>query len=161
MVSENLTSEKLRQILDYNPETGDFVWKKTLSSKNLNGKNAGKINSHGYRSIKINRKDYLAHRLAWLFIYDGWPPQFIDHINGNRLDNRICNLRNATYSVNNRNRTKAKGFQKVGNKFRARIVIDDRTIHLGMFETEKEANFAYLSAKNKFHPELNIHGFGR
>lgn len=159
MVSEELTAQKLRELLDYNPETGVFVWKKTLSSKNLNGKNAGKINSHGYCSIKINYKNYLAHRLAWLFVYDKWPPQFIDHINGNRLDNRICNLRNANYFVNNRNRTMAKGFSKVGNKFRARIVVNDKTICLGTFETEQEANLAYLTAKNKHYPELNIHGF--
>jgi len=132
---------------------------KTLSSKNLNGKIAGKVNSDGYRSIKINHKDYLAHRLVWLFVYNKWPQQFIDHINGNRLDNRVCNLRNADYFVNNRNRNKAKGFSKAGNKFRARIVVNENTIHLGVFDTEREANFAYLSAKNKYYPELNLNGF--
>ncbi len=159
MVQEKLTAEELRERLDYDPETGDFVWKKTLSGKNLNGKIAGKVNSDGYRSIKINYKDYLAHRLAWLFVYKEWPQQFIDHINGNRLDNRICNLRNADYFVNNRNRTKAKGFSRIGIKFRARIVVNEHTIHLGLFDTEQEANFAYLSAKNKYYPELNLHGF--
>lgn len=159
MVSEELTASELRERLDYDPETGVFIWKKTLSSKNLNGKNAGKVNSHGYSSIKINYRNYLAHRLAWLFVYKEWPKQFIDHINGNRLDNRIANLRTANYFINNRNRTKAKGFSRVGNRFRARIVVNDRTIHLGLFDTEQEANFAYLFAKNKYYPELNLHGF--
>ena len=159
MVSEELTPQKLRQLLDYNPETGVFVWKKTLSSKKINGNPAGKINSRGYHSIKINRKDYLAHRLAWLFVYDEFPKKFIDHINGNRLDNRICNLRNADYLVNARNRTTAKGFSKYGNKFRARIIVNNKFINLGTFDSEQEANLAFISAKNKYYPELYAHGF--
>lgn len=157
-----LTSEIVREFLDYNPETGVFRWKfrdrkwftSDRSWKSWNGKNAGKSagtkRSDGYRRITILDKRYLAHRLAWLYVYREWPQNHIDHINHQTDNNRIENLRDVTQSQNQWNgsgRTgtsqyKGVSWSKHANKGEAYLTINSKQ-HLGYFTVEKDAARAY------------------
>lgn len=103
-----MTQEELFEILEYNPNTGSFIWKKNpYSNKKLKGKVAGYKTKTGYIRIIYKKKEYLAHRLAWLYIY-GEMPNVIDHLNGVRSDNRLENLRNTTTRGNSKNRKLGK-----------------------------------------------------
>jgi hypothetical protein len=154
MVQEELTQEALKHILDYNPDTGLFVWKNPTGGRAKRNAIAGKTNSHGYRSIKINKKDYLAHRLAWFYVHGKWPANIIDHINGDKVDNRISNIRDTSLSVNNLNRKYAKGFSVVRKKFQAKMANGSKTIYLGSFDSADAAQLAYKTAKEKRISEL-------
>ena len=152
-----LTVDRLREVQDYDPETGEFIWivsphRSKIRPGDIAGPNS--IDIDGYRIIQIDGKQYKAHRLAWLFVYGEWPTKFIDHINGNPADNRIANLREATYHENARNRKVSNrnlsGFKGVctepSGKFRGRIRVNGVNIDLGLFDTPQEANFAYVIA---------------
>jgi hypothetical protein len=142
-------------LLSYDANTGVFTRLKTTSSRAKKGDVAGYTDSHGYICIGINGKSYKAHRLAWLY-HTGEMPDTnldIDHINGIRSDNRICNLRIATRSDNlansrlrKNNTTGYKGVYVDGNKFRAMISNKGELIHLGMYNTCNEAYEAYCKA---------------
>jgi hypothetical protein len=151
MVQEKITQKRLKEVLDYDPDTGVFTWKVQTNFRIPINSVAGKLNTRGYRSIKIDKKDYLAHRLVWLYVHGEWPPQLIDHINGDKLDNRLCNIRCATYSQNNTNRINARGYSMVGKMFHARIVVKRKGIHLGSYKTAEEARQAYLVAQKQLH----------
>src|SRR4029450_2313606 len=98
-----LTAERLRELLDYDPETGDFTWKVNRRCVR-SGSVAGNVNCvDGYCYIGVDARRYHAHRLAWLYIKGAWPNDQIDHINGNKADNRFANLRQATHSQNQAN----------------------------------------------------------
>jgi len=101
--------------LEYDPETGVFIWKpRTTDDKSWNtkfaGEVAGSINNHGYRRIGIDGKIYMAARLAWLYVHGEWPKNEIDHINRVRDDNRMVNLRDVTSTENSNNRSDNNGF---------------------------------------------------
>lgn len=104
----DLTQDQIKRILSYNPETGDFTWLERISIRIMPGRKAGSVNAVGYVSIGIYGRDYLGHRLAWVYVHGRWPPNDIDHINGVRHDNRLCNLREATRSQNHQNRRRNK-----------------------------------------------------
>ncbi|WP_261505722.1 HNH endonuclease signature motif containing protein [Burkholderia multivorans] len=156
-----ITLDELKSIVEYDQETGLFTWIKTRSYKHLIGKRSGSLQVNGYVAITINKKKYLAHRLAWLYVHGSEPPECIDHINGNRSDNRICNLRLATKKENNHN-THQFSENKAGytgiswakrqKKWRARIKVDGKEKYLGYFTSKEEAHAAYLDAKRKYHP---------
>ena len=97
-----ITQEYLKSILDYNLDTGIFTWKVNKSKRSNIGDVAG-WSYNGYVSIEIDNKPYKAHRLAWLYVYGEIPKNLIDHVNNNRADNRISNLRKATYQENSEN----------------------------------------------------------
>lgn len=109
-----------------------------------NGKEAGWVGNNGYRSLSVNNKKYLTHRVIWYLHHGTWP-SVLDHINQDRLDNRIENLRECTQSVNLRNQKRINGFHKVGNKYRAQASINGSVKHIGMFDSAEEARTAYLS----------------
>lgn len=164
-----LTQEFLKEHFHYDPESGLFTVIK-LTNGNRRSKIGSVVGSNhncGYVSIRINKKLYLAHRLAWLYMYGCFPDKQLDHINGVRTDNRICNLRNADDSLNQQNRKKAQSnnktsnllgvnFEKHINKFRARIQYNGKQKHLGIFDTKEEAHEAYLNAKREFHVYCTI-----
>lgn len=147
----------------YEPETGNFYWLKPRIGRSLVTP-AGTNNAHGYRIISFNGKAHKAHRLAWLVCFGSWPTGEIDHINGLKGDNRICNLRDVTKSVNTRNVRKPRSNNKTGflgvskarNGYQASITINNKTMHVGRFDSAEAAHFAYVEAKRKFHPESNI-----
>ena len=120
----------------------------------------------GRLHIAFRGKRYLAHRLAWLFVYGKWPEGVIDHLNGNSLDNRISNLRDVSNTVNSQNQRKSRSDNQAGflgvswhsrtRKFLAQIQINGVKTHLGLFTTPEEAHAAYLAAKRKYHEGCTI-----
>ena len=158
-----ITQAELKEALHYNPDTGIFTRLITISSRAKAGTVAGYFRSDGYIYIGINKKQYLAHRLAWLYMYGEFPVYQLDHMNHKRADNRIMNLRTASNQENHKNRSKSArntsgmtgvGWYKATGKWRSEINVDSRKIHLGYFEDKFEAICARLSANNKygFHP---------
>lgn len=156
-----MTAEILREYFSYDPETGLFTRiKKTWRSVPL-GPVGGRISGKGYLHITILGKHYRAHRLVWLWWYGRWPSKDIDHINGDKLDNRISNLREVTRSQNKANGKRQanntsgqKGVCRVrNNKWRAIIVFERKRTVLGTFEKFEDAKRAYIEASAKVHGE--------
>jgi hypothetical protein len=151
--------EDMKKYLSYSPETGLFHWILASSDKTKIGDIAGCLRDDGYIKIKIFGKNYLAHRLAWLFTHGEWPKEEIDHINRVRNDNRIENLRSILKRQQQQNmklREKStSGFvgvsQRKNGKWRAHITIMGKFISLGVFDTPEAASNAYLEAKAKHH----------
>lgn len=152
--------EGIKKLLDYEPETGVFRWrgKSGVSA----GRRAGRRN-HGYIKIIIDNRDYMAHRLAWLYVYGVWPTQ-IDHINGDKYDNRIVNLREVTSSQNQAN-AKLRSDNKVGmrgihwsslrSKWRALVFRDGKYVARGWFDDLEEAKAFIISNHLKAHGEYS------
>jgi hypothetical protein len=148
-------------VLDYDKDTGAFVWlKPTKFHPRMLGKEAGSV-ATGYRMIRIDGQKYKAHRLAWLYVYGEIPALEIDHKNGNKLDNRIANLRLATNSQNqaNKNRVSGKKTPKgvrllASGKYQARISFDGRLFCIGTYETESEAVSAYFCKASEHYGEF-------
>lgn len=140
--------------LHYDPSNGNLIWRKAPRGGVAIGSGGNRsLNSRGYQLITLQRKSYLAHRIIWLMTY-GNLPKFLDHINRDRSDNRIANLREATWTENLRNKSPYKkrstlppGVTKHGAKFRAKISIDNRQKSLGNFATPEEAGRAYIQAR--------------
>ena len=84
--------ERLREVLDYDPQTGIFIWKVRLSKNVPPGREAGKVGVTGYRYVRVDKLDYLAQRLAWLYVYGVWPGKLLRFQNGDKTDCRISNL---------------------------------------------------------------------
>lgn len=159
--------EFLRQHVHYNKETGIFTRVKDhVKKKYLAGSVTGVSRPDGYLQIMIDGKIFLAHRLAWLYEFGEIPSKCIDHINGDKKDNRIANLRSVTQAVNVQNVRKTKGIRthsqflgvSLANNgsckekpYKARIVVNSKEIHLGTFDTEENAHQAYILAKRKYH----------
>lgn len=153
-MKELLTQDLLRELLHYTPDTGVFVWKAKPINTRINvGDEAGGIDARmGYIRIRVNGARYLAHRLAWLYTHGEFPADQIDHINGNRQDNRLANLRRATRTENNRNRAlrrdNSSGFAGVSfdnqsKKWRAQCSLQGRRMRIGEYSTPEEASAAY------------------
>lgn len=163
-----LTAERLRSLLHYNPETGEFTWLVSRAGNAKAGYVAGFDNGDGYRKVRVDSHPYQAHRLAWLYIHGSWPNGHIDHINGNPSDNRIANLREATNSQNLQNRYRASSnsksrllgvsFDPKRGKWAAQIEVDGRCRFLGRYESADAAHAAYLKAKAALHPFATIAG---
>lgn len=150
-----ITQEYLKSVLEYDPTTGVFKSIKT-------GKKLGYIDA-GYERIEIKRKAYYTHRLAWLYMYGEFPELDIDHINCNKLDNRICNLRVATCIENLRNTGKNKRntsgaknvyFHKPTLKWQVRVNVGGRSKHLGLYDDFELADLVATEARNKYHGEF-------
>lgn len=158
-----ITQEELKSWLRYDPETGSFFWLKANSNRATVGGKAGTCKD-GYTVITINRKQYRAHHLAWLYVYGEYPSLFyIDHINGSRSDNRIQNLRLATHGENLMNRgpqrkntTGYKGIWWDKNKqlWAAMIGFNNQKKALGRYETAEDAARAYDAAARLYHGQF-------
>ncbi len=157
----SLTAERLREVLDYSPDTGIFKWRVRLPhSRATAGSSAGTINQDGYRQIAIDNKCYVAHRLAWLYVYGHWFAGGLDHIDCDRSNNRLKNLRAATPSQNRANsrlrRNSKSGLKGVSFNYgwRAFITINGIQHRLGRFSTPEEAHAAYCAAAIKHFGEF-------
>lgn len=152
-----ITAEQLREKLDYDPTTGVFLWRRTIGTS-VAGKVAGHVSNWGYIRIHVCRRKYYAHRLAWLHVHGAFPEKQIDHIDGNKKNNAIGNLRLVTESINQLcnnkpRRNNTTGFIGVqtdrGGRFTAQIKIDGKQIYLGCFGSAEDAYAAYWAAKSK------------
>ena len=152
MAKEIITQNELKQILHYDQDTGIFTWIKRTSIRIMVGKVAGSLTNTGYFCIRINGRIYLSHRLAWLYMHGSLPKKLIDHINLDRKDNRISNLREATQSENMRNsglkKSNTHGVKGVSLDKRdmvwfARARVNSKVIYLGRFKTKEEAAKVY------------------
>jgi hypothetical protein len=152
----NMTQTELKQNLNYDPITGEFTWVKNTRNEHT-GQRAGWMSGRGYRYITIDKHDYSASRLAWLWMYGYLPTKQIDHINRVKDDNRIENLRECTNAENCQNRRPPAnkhgltGINYHNGGYIARITINDRRIYLGKFSTPELAHAAYVRAKQQYH----------
>lgn len=153
-----MNQAELKAVLSYNPETGVFTWRGKKKGRRP-GKPAGTTTRRNwYRTIGIDGKDYLAHRLAWLYVFGSDPLGVIDHINGNKRDNRICNLRDVTQvenminvhtpKSNNKEGYRGVSRHKQSGKFTARLKVGGRYMSLGLHQTAELASAAYQVAKD-------------
>jgi HNH endonuclease len=162
MTETPLTAKRLREVLDYNPETGIFMWKEKSQGRPTNRPAGNKSKNIVRIGIKTgsHTKKYLAHRLAWLYTHSEWPTNCIDHINGDSNDNRICNLREATQAENMQNEVRIRknnttgfhGVSRFQERFQATITKNYKKIHLGFYPNPELAHAAYLKAKAELHP---------
>lgn len=155
----------VRRLLSYDPESGVFT-RLVSTGGAAAGSVAGYVAVRGNRSISVNKKRFAEHRLAWFFMTGEWPKNEIDHIDGNPLNNRFSNLREATSSQNKQNRHKARSDNKHGligaykhcvsakgvTRWRARIQVDGVVKHIGLFDSAELAQAAYIEAKRQLHP---------
>lgn len=154
----------IQEYLSYSPEAGTFTWVKRRRGVKL-GSIAGCMALHGYVHIGFSGKTYLAHRLAWLFHTGNWPNFDIDHIDGNRSNNRISNLREATRAENHQNKGKSElicgreptskyvgvSYDLSRKKWKAEITKGRIAKFLGRYDSQEEAHDAYRQAKNRMH----------
>lgn len=156
-----LTAERLREALDYSPETGEFTRRKNAGRRYKAGQVAGSKEFRGYVQIRIDKKLYWAHRLAWLHMTGAWPTHDIDHIDGDKSNNRWSNLRDVPQAVNNQNvRSPFAGnssgylgvnWHPTNHNWTAKISVNNRTKYLGSYSTPEEAHAAYVAAKRELH----------
>lgn len=173
MAKVDLTAQRLRELLDYDAQTGVMRWRQRPASSfgsfpayasflaKRCGCVAGSLKRDGYIHITIGGKAHAAHRLAWLHVTDNWPARTIDHINGNRSDNRLTNLREVSQAENNQN-VRFKGLPPSGargvswvegkKRWRATISVNGKVRHLGLHKTIEAAEAAYIRAKAIHHP---------
>ncbi len=162
-----MTQEFLKEIFDYDPDIGKLIWRVYAGNKCVKPfTDAGYLHSLGYTLIQVNKKAYKAHRLIWLWYYGRWPKQEIDHINHNRNDNRICNLREVSHGENCRNSSlyskntsgqAGVSFYKRDGNWQAYINSNGKRISLGKFATLEEAIKARKEAEKKYNFHEN-HG---
>lgn len=166
-------AESIRWLVTYLPESGEIIWNERPASAFANKAYANKWNSRysgktagslkeGYINLSIGRRNYPAHRIAWLCHYGEWPAHDIDHINGCKSDNRIENLRDVTKTENNRNtplrKNNSSGFvgvywDKVSSKWSAKIGIGGKLKNIGFYKTIEEA----IEARKEFSVALGYH----
>lgn len=137
----------LHKFLEYNEKTGIFIWKKSRGGSAIKGNIAG-YNREGYIIINLQKKNYSAHRLAWLYTYGEWPEQYIDHIDRNKSNNAISNLRDVSPSENMQNMSNISNnstgytgvyYDKSRNKYVVQVKIDKKTKTIGRYVTLDEA----------------------
>ncbi len=169
MGSKNITHAVLARTLEYDRGTGVFTWKhvdggNAARNSKYAGKSAGSTNRNGYVAIGVDGDIYLAHQLAWFYVYGVWPSGEIDHKNGKRSDNRLANLRDISKADNLQNQRSAHKQNKSGllgvyqfeGRWRSCIKRQGRTRHLGVFDSAQAAHEAYVLAKREAHPCCTI-----
>lgn len=156
-----LTAERLREVLDYDPDTGVFRWRIQSSNRVLVGSVAGTSHKKGYVSIGVDGAHYLAHRLAWLYVHGAFPVDQIDHKDGDKANNSIRNLRPCTNSQNHANKPvrardlpRGVTFAKERNRYIAQLWVNGRSIYLGRHKTPESAHAAYLEGARKHFGEF-------
>ncbi len=173
-MKQEMMADELRSILDYDSHTGILRWRERPIISNYdrcwNGRWAGSVvgcEKEGYVRIEIFNTAYYAHRLAWLLFYGEWPPSQIDHINGDRSDNRIINLRLATHHENcwnaqrpvtNTSGIKGVSYNRRRQKWHGKVWVKGKQNHIGFFDTKEEAAAAVQAFREQFHGEYANHG---
>lgn len=157
---KEVTAARLRELLHYEPETGVLTWR--FARRGISPGPAGCVSGPGYLYVNVDGRKYLAHRLIWLYVHGSWPVHDVDHINCDRADNRLANLRDVERYVNNQNRSGVRSDNKASGetgvswhihsrKWRARIWLKGKEYRLGLFDTIDAAKACYLAAKREMH----------
>jgi len=157
---KKITYEEVHELFDYDEATGIFTNKVNRGTRARKGKVVGCLSDTGYYLIRVNRKNYKAHRLAWLFVHGYFPENGIDHVNQNKTDNRIENLREVSQSCNMKNCKIRKenisgitgvSWYKRGKKWRAHIQDKNyKLLYLGSFASKLEAAQTRYAAEIKY-----------
>jgi hypothetical protein len=156
-----ITQDRLKELLNYDPDNGIFTWKIKTNKVNI-GDIAGNVSValKGYVKIGIDKKQYWAHRLAFLYITGSLPKEHVDHIDGNPNNNKWDNLRSCSRNENYQNRSRKKNstskylgvsWGKKSNKWQSRIQVNGKVNYLGCFDTEESAYAAYCDEKKVLH----------
>ena len=153
-----LRSDEKAELFVYDTQTGSLTRRTARGGKQA-GSTAGGTDSYGYRQVGIDGRLYLVSRVAWLYVYGVWPALEVDHIDGNRANNAIANLRLATRGVNVQNARKPRKTNRLGvlgvgrykDKFKAQISHAGRVHYLGLHATADLAHAAYVEAKRRLH----------
>lgn len=152
--TSNLSAARLRAVLSYHPETGEFEWRRRRGGGCRVGRFTGTPDASGYLMIRVDYVIYKAHRLAWLYMTGDWPEKILDHADGDKRNNRWSNLRSADHVKNAANSRRRAGYAhkyrgvKFNKKcparpFSACVGFDNRRIYLGSFKTAEAAYAAY------------------
>jgi hypothetical protein len=164
MTTQILTQTLLQSLLDYDPTTGMFKWRVHRAGNALQGQTTGSVNTTGYIQVKLNGVKYSAHRLAWLYVYGSSPDFDLDHINRNRQDNRIVNLRKATRSQNCQNQKQrvdntsgVKGIHwcKLKQRWIVQAIVEGKRKQIGAF-TDREAAISARAVTEKQHYPFKV-----
>jgi hypothetical protein len=157
MAEKIITQEYLHELFNY--QDGDLIRKKFTSNRVKIGDKAGSLNVYGYKQTHINGKIYLNHRLIFMYVY-GYMPNLIDHINGNKSDNRIENLRECNKSQNAMNaklkNSNTSGYKnvywnKLRNSYEVKLNFNNQTKHLGYYKQLANAINVAQEARNIYH----------
>lgn len=161
MARNELTAERLREVLDYDFETGIFRWRGCNPRGRPAGRVAGCVNNQGYIVIGVDYVMYQASRLAWLYVTGEWPKEMVDHKDLDPLHNWFSNLREASNSQNQMNKRRTRenqsGYKGVwfhAGRYTAAITTDGKPKHLGRFKTPEAAHAAYAAASLSEHGEF-------
>ena len=155
----SLAQSQLKKLLHYDPDTGVFTHKLPRHGVSV-GREAGYLQPDGYRYVTLLGFRYVAHRLIWVYVHGYLPANQLDHINRNRSDNRLLNLREVTAAENkqnlgisSKNKSGFRGvsFDKDNNLWRASISVNNKPVNLGRYPTILEASKAYALAAKKYH----------
>jgi hypothetical protein len=165
-----LTAQRLREVIDYDPCTGAFQWKPRAwraGQRCNDDRSPGSVSKQtGYLTIRVDGNLYQAHRLAWLHNYGEWPASHLDHKDGNRLNNRINNLRDVGNTINRQNMRRARvdsasgllgaHFDKRRGRYFSTIKTNGKAMYLGAHPTAEAAHAAYVAAKRRLHAGCTI-----
>lgn len=158
------TQARLRELFDYDSVSGDLLWRQTLSNRALKGSIAGCVDDKDHICVQVMGRSYRAHRLIWIYHHGHIPDKMqIDHIDRNRSNNRIDNLRLCTSSQNSANRTAKsstgfKGVRRNGKRYQAVLKHDGKFKTLGTYDTPEEAHEVYLGAAKEIWGEFACSG---
>jgi len=157
-----ITQARLHELLSYDPETGVMRWRVNKGPVKA-GDVAGNP-TRGYLQLMVDGHMTFVHRFIWFYVHGTWPIGNIDHIDGNRSNNRIANLRDVSQAMNIQNERKPRSNNKSGflvvkanrGLWKAEISINGKTKFLGRFKTPEEAHQVYVEAKRRLHPGCTI-----
>lgn len=160
------TPQELQAAFDYDPSTGVLRWKIRPAQRMHVGDVAGGLKADGYVGIRLRGKTHQAHRVAWAIVAGTWPTGDVDHIDGDKANNRWSNLRDVSEAVNMQNQRRAQRGNQSGhlgvhwhprrNEWRAVIKVDGRNRQIGAYKTADEASAAYIAAKRRLHPGCTL-----
>lgn len=155
-----MTQKRLKVLLRYDPKSGMFIHLTQPNGRVKAGSIAGHLSTKGYVVLGVDGKVYKAHRLVWLYVHGAWPKGQIDHMNGDKSDNRVENLRPVLQVTNSENISRPRkdnksgylGVSPRGSRWQAQIRAQGKVRHLGFYSSPVEAHTAYCKAKAELHP---------
>lgn len=156
-----LTQARLKELLHYDPDSGELTWLRSNSNRGASGKRAGTRRKDGRWQARVNGRIYFIHRLAWLWMMGEWPPEEVDHRDCDKGNNRWANLRLASRTQNaanvrasRHNRLGIKGVRFQAGRYEAHTTVNGKQVYLGRFDTAEEASAAYFEAAVARHGEF-------